>query len=57
MAYPEKPAVPKSEVQLWNPVISFYIKRLLQLLQETYNGTTIDPLRDLTVKPEIKYNF
>lgn len=42
---------------LWNPIISFYIKRPLNSSFIIYNGTTIDPLRDLIVKPEIKYNF
>lgn len=42
---------------LWNPIISFYIKRPLNSSFNIYNGTTIDPLRDLIVKPEIKYNF
>lgn len=42
---------------LWNPIISFYIKRLLVIILNVYNGTTIDPLRDLIVKSETKYNF
>ena len=42
---------------LWNPIISFYIKRLLVISFNIYNGITIDPLRNLIVKPETKYNF
>ena len=42
---------------LWNPIISFYIKKPLLISFNIYNGTTIDPLRHLIVKPEIKYDF
>ena len=42
---------------LWNPIISFYIKTQLVISFNIYNGTTIDPLRNLIVKPDTKYNF
>ena len=44
-------------LSLWNPVIQFYIRRLLILSFNIFIDTCIDPLRDLTVKSKSYYNF
>ena len=41
----------------WNPIVQFYIKRLLTISFNIYNDTCIDPLRGLIVKSRVNYNF
>ena len=42
---------------LWNPIILFYVKRLLIIIFNIYYGASIDPLRDLIVQSKSNYNF
>ena len=42
---------------LWNPIIQFYIKRLLIITFNIYNDACIDPPRDLMVKSTSNYNL
>ena len=41
----------------WNPILSFYIKRLLVITYNIYYGNSIEPLNNLLVKPKTTYNF
>ena len=42
---------------LWNPIIQFYIKRLLTISFNIFNYTCIYPLRGLIVNSRVNYNF
>ena len=41
----------------WNPIVSFYIKRLLVITYNIYHGNSINPLKNLLVKRESTYSF
>jgi len=41
----------------WNPILSFYIKRLLIITHNIYYGNSIEPLNNLLVKPKTTYNL
>ena len=42
---------------LWNPIIQFYIKRLLTISFNIFSYTFIYPLRGLIVNSRVNYNF
>ena len=46
-----------TDAPYWNPILSFYIKRLLIITHNIYYGNSIDPLNNLLVKCKTTYNL